>query len=47
MANPTLYKKTSLNDANNRTTQNLTSDEQTRVNTVISKFFELFTAKHS
>lgn len=46
MAAPTLYKKKSLNDVRNRTTTALTSDETTRVNTVVNKFFELFKAKH-
>lgn len=47
MANPTLYKKTGLTGIHSRNTQNLSSAEQTRVNTVLNKFFELFSAKHS
>ena len=46
MANPTLYKKESTATVNNRTTTNLTSDEQSNVDTTISKFFELFAAEH-
>ena len=43
---PPLYKKTALNDANNRTTSQLTIEQKQRVETVIDKFFELFIAKH-
>lgn len=46
MAAPTLYKKKSLNDVRNRTTVALTADEVTKVNSTITKFFELFKAKH-
>lgn len=46
MANPTLYKKQGLNDVRNRTTSPLTSDELTRVNTVVTKFIDLFKAKY-
>jgi hypothetical protein len=43
---PPLYKKKALNDVNNRTTSQLTTEQKVRVQTVISKFFELFIAKH-
>lgn len=46
MAAPTLYKKKSLNDVRNRTTHQLTAEETTRVNNVVTKFFELFKAEH-
>jgi F0F1-type ATP synthase delta subunit len=46
MANPTLYKKKSIQDVKARATSTLTENELTRVNTVISKFFDLFKAKH-
>jgi hypothetical protein len=46
MANPTLYKKKSIQDVKARPTSSLTSEELTRVNTVIGKFFDLFKAKH-
>lgn len=46
MNEPTLYRKTSIASINNKATFELTTDEQTRVNTVITKFFELFTTKH-
>ena len=44
---PPLYKKTTLNNAKNRTTSQLTTGQKERVQTVINKFFELFIAKHS
>lgn len=44
---PPLYKKKTLNDVNNRTTSQLTTDQKERVQTVINKFFELFVTKHS
>ena len=43
---PPLYKKKALNDAKNRTTSQLTTEQKDRVQTVINKFFELFIAKH-
>jgi hypothetical protein len=43
---PPLYKKTALNNAKNRTTSQLTTEESQRVQTVINKFFELFIVKH-
>lgn len=46
MAAPNIYKKTPITSATNRPTSNLTSQEQSRVNDTISKFFELFVAKH-
>jgi len=46
MANPTLYKKKSINDVRARNTFELTSDETTRVNSVVSKFFDLLKAEH-
>jgi hypothetical protein len=44
---PPLYKKKALNDVNNRTTSQLTTDQKERVQTVINKFFELFIVKHT
>ena len=46
MANPTLYKKIAISDVNNRTRASLTNSDKTRTDSVISKFFELFKAKH-
>lgn len=46
MANPTLYKKETLQNVKNRTTTTLTQNEKSRVTTVINKFFELFKDKH-
>jgi len=46
MANPTLYKKKPINDVRTRNTFELTSDETTRVNNVVSKFFDLLKAEH-
>lgn len=46
MAQPTLYKKKSINDVRNRTTAVLTSEETTRVNSVVSTFFDLLKAEH-
>jgi hypothetical protein len=43
---PPLYKKKALNDINNRTTSQLTTEEKGRVQLVVNKFFELFIAKH-
>jgi hypothetical protein len=43
---PPLYKKKALNNVNNRTTSQLTSEEKGRVQTVVNKFFELFITKH-
>lgn len=46
MSNPSLYKKDSLTNIKNRNTSPLTTDEKTRVNVVVNKFFELFKNKH-
>lgn len=43
----TEYKKVNLTNVHTRTNVALSSGEQTRVNEVISKFFELFAAEHS
>lgn len=43
---PPLYKKKALNDVNNRTTSQLTTEQKNRVQSVVNKFFELFIAKH-
>lgn len=43
---PPLYKKKALNDVNNRTTSQLTTEQKHRVQNVVNKFFELFIAKH-
>jgi len=46
MAKPTLYKKISIQNVNTRPTSALTADEKTRVDSVVTKFFDLFKAKH-
>jgi hypothetical protein len=46
MKNPTLYKKISTVDVQNRTTQQLSAGEVTQVNETVNKFFELFKIKH-
>ena len=46
MAKPTLYKKTSIRDAQNRTRTALTTSDKTRTDAVVAKFFELFKIKH-
>jgi hypothetical protein len=43
---PPLYKKKAVQDVKNRTTTQLTSNQEERVQTVINKFFELFITKH-
>jgi hypothetical protein len=43
---PQLYKKKSLSQVKNRTTSQLSNTEKQKVDTVISKFFELFLNKH-
>jgi len=47
MANPTLYKKNTIEAVNTRVTTDLTTDEQSQVDTTITKFFELFAAEHA
>lgn len=46
MANPTLYRKKPLSDAQNRNLTTITASEQTEVLNTIDKFFELFVLKH-
>jgi hypothetical protein len=46
MVTPTLYKKISTAEVENRNTVSLTQAEKTKVNEVVSKFFELFKDKH-
>jgi hypothetical protein len=46
MVAPTLYKKISTAEVENRNTVSLTQAEKTQVNQVVSKFFELFKNKH-
>jgi hypothetical protein len=43
---PTLYKKKRLSEVKNRTTSQLTTVENQRVQTVITQFFGLFMDKH-
>lgn len=43
---PPLYKKSALNDVNNRTTSQLTTEQKERAQLVVNKFFELFITKH-
>jgi len=47
MANPTLYKKVTASSAKDKTSTPLTADELTSAKTTITKFFELFLAKHT
>lgn len=47
MANPTLYKKVTAISAKNKTSSTLTADELTSAKSTITKFFELFLAKHT
>jgi hypothetical protein len=46
MVTPTLYKKISTTEVENRNTVPLTQTEKTQVNQTVSKFFELFKNKH-
>lgn len=46
MATPNLYKKKSVTDVKNRTIYSLSADEKNAANLTVSKFFELFKAKH-
>lgn len=46
MITPTLYKKISTTEVENRNTTPLTQIEKNQVNQVVSKFFELFKNKH-
>jgi hypothetical protein len=46
MSNPSLYKKETLTNVKNRNTSSLNTDEKTRVNVIVNKFFELFKNKH-
>lgn len=46
MTKPTLYKSTSLESINSRPTVALTSTEETEAKAAVTKFFELFAAKH-
>ena len=46
MEKPTLYKKISTNAVQNRTVQTLTDAEKSQINRTITRFFELFIAKH-
>jgi len=43
----TEYKKVDLTSVHTRTNVALSSAEQTRINAVITKFFDLFAAEHS
>ena len=46
MENPTLYRKKSIKEIEERQTQSLTVEEQEMVSETINKFFQLFTQKH-
>jgi hypothetical protein len=46
MTNPSLYKKATTTEVENRNTTMLTTPEKTQVNQIVAKFFELFIAKH-
>lgn len=46
MTEPTLYRKETLANVRSRNSAALTTEEKTRVKTVVDKFFELFAAKH-
>lgn len=43
---PTLYKKISNTDALNRNMQSTSEDEKVKINSVLSRFVELFKEKH-
>ena len=45
MSTPQVYRKTPIRSS--RATNNLTSDEQTKVNNIITSFFTYFKAKHT
>ena len=47
MANPTLYKKVSTTEAQNRALVTPTTDENTKMASTLSTFITLFKAKHS
>lgn len=46
MAAPTLYKKISVEEVRNRSTYSLNEQENTRIDTIVNTFFDLFKAKH-
>lgn len=46
MTNPSLYKKATMSQVETRKTSPLTQSEKTQVNQTVTKFFELFIAKH-
>lgn len=46
MEKPALYRKQPLNQARNRTTTPLSTDEKSQVSSTLTTFFELFKAKH-
>lgn len=46
MANPTLYKKKAIQDVKTKVREQLTAEEQSRVDSVVNKFFELFKLEH-
>ena len=46
MKKPELYKKESLSNVRNRTTNTLSNKDKERTNIIISKFFELFKDTH-
>lgn len=47
MAAPTLYKKKTVAEVNNKPTYDLTAEEKTEVDGIISQFFTLFKAEHT
>lgn len=46
MEKPTLYKKISITNVQNRPVQVLTDTEKSQIRRTVTKFFELFSAKH-
>lgn len=46
MEKPTLYKKVEIGQVVNRTTENLSASELSKVNEIIGKFTDLFKLKH-
>ena len=46
MEKPTLYRKKSISEIENRQTYELTDSEKTQVTQTINKFFDLFKSKH-
>lgn len=46
MEKPTLYRKQAISNISDRETSPLTSEENAQVVSIVTRFFELFKAKH-